>query len=267
MASFGSPFLLLSGYIGIFQYKIHILMIRTVFLFLIFFLFIESHYAQIDTTAFNSYLVLAQFNVINIYNADGLKVFSKEFRNPYNYLADIDNDQLDEMVIVDSINSDKGLAFVIYFYSGDEDFKLIDSIDSGSFFPFITYSEEIESMIIETGNPEFEQFNFLSDANSLPINLWKIDNDTLIQVNDELYDPYILENTNLLQLLDYYAHNKGFDCSTSQFYKGMAASAFANYINAGEQALAYSMLKKYYLCDDLEIFKQEIINLLFPKAK
>ena len=40
---------------------------------------------------------------------------------------------------------------------------LIDSIISGSFFPFITYSEEIESMILETGNPDFEIFNKMSE--------------------------------------------------------------------------------------------------------
>jgi hypothetical protein len=38
-------------------------------------------------------------------------------------------------------------------------------------------------------------------------------------------------------------------------------------MNAGEQSLAAQMLKKYYMCDDIENFKQEIIDLIFPKAK
>ena len=59
----------------------------------------------------------------------------------------------------------------------------------------------------------------------------------------------------------------GFNCSTSQLYKGIVASVYANYLNAGEQSLATQMLKKYYLCDDIELFKQEIIDLIFPKAK
>jgi len=86
-------------------------------------------------------------------------------------------------------------------------------------------------------------------------------------VNDELFEPFIFENANLSQLMDYYTHNKIMDCSTSQLYKGIIASSFANYINAGEQSLAAQIVKKYYVCEDVENFKQDIMDLIFPKAK
>jgi hypothetical protein len=223
--------------------------------------------AQADTTFLNSYLVLVDLNLMKVEDAKGELLFQKTFFKPYEYLADIDADQFDELIVVDSIITNGKLSFTIYLYSFKEEFKLIDSIYSGSFFPFITYSEEIESMIIETGVTEFGRFNQTIDAVSLPINLWKVENNELFLVNDELYEPFIFENANLIQLLEYYTSDKTKECSTSQLYKGIIASAFTNYMNAGEQSLAAQMLKKYYMCDDIENFKQEIIDLIFPKAK
>lgn len=236
-------------------------------LFIAFFFAQITVKAQTDTTFFNSYLVLVEKNFMKVIDAKDELVFQNQFYRPYEYLADIDTDQFDELIIVDSIIADGKLDFTIYLFSGEENFKLIDSIYSGSFFPFITYSEEMESIIIETGNPEFEKFNQTSEAASLPINLWKVENNELFLVNDELYEPFIFENINLIQLIDFYTHDKIMDCSTSQLYKGTIASSFANYINAGEQSLAAQMLKKYYVCVDVENFKQDIMGLIFPKAK
>jgi hypothetical protein len=233
----------------------------------IFILLQANLIAQIDSTFFNSFLVLTEDNLMKIEASTGSLIYQKQFYKPYEYLANIDGDQFDELIIVDSIMVDDNLSFTIYLFSGEENFQLIDSILSGSFFPFISYSAEINSMIIETGISDFDKFNQTSEVSSLPINLWKIENDELLLVNDDLYEPFIFENANLVQLLDFYAHEKGFSCSTSQFYKGVVVSAFTNYINAGEQSLATNMLKKYYLCDDIELFKQEIIDLIFPEAK
>jgi len=131
----------------------------------IFFLFIQiTLKAQVDTISFNSYFVLIEDNSMKVVDAKSELVFQKQFYRPYEYLADIDADQFDELIIVDSIITDGKLNFTIYLFTGEENFKLIDSIYSGSFFPFITYSEEIESMIIETGIPEFEIFNQTSEA-------------------------------------------------------------------------------------------------------
>lgn len=236
-------------------------------LFTAFIFFQITSKAQNDTTFFNSFTVLIEQNLVKVENVKRNVQFQKQFYKPYAYLADIDADQFDELIIVDSIITNGRLNFILYLYSGEENFRTIDSIISGSFFPFITYSEEIESMIIETGNPDFDIFNQLSEVSTLPINLWKVDNDELFLVNDELYEPFVFENSNLLQLLDFHTHEKGFNCSVSKMYKGIVASVYANYLNAGEQSLATQMLKKYYLCDDIEFFKQETIDLIFPKAK
>lgn len=234
----------------------------------ILFLFVQiTLKAQVDTISFNSFFVLIADNSMKVVNGKSELVFQKQFNRPYEYPADIDADKFDELVVVDSNFTDGKLNFTIYLFGSQENFKLIDSIYSASFFPFITYSEEIESMIIETGVPDFEIFNQTSELKALPINLWRLENGELLLVNDELYEPFIFENTNLIQLIDCYTKEKINDCSTSQRYKGMIASAFANYINAGEHSLAAQLLKKYYACEDIESFKQEIIDLIFPKAK
>ncbi len=223
--------------------------------------------AQIDSTYLNSFLILAEDNFVRVEDGKQKVVFQKQFNNPYESFADIDYDQFDEMIVIDSIITNGRLNFIIYLYNAEEYFELIDSIYSGSFFPFVTYSDEIEAVIIETGASEFEIFNQLIEAQYLPINLWKVENSEVILVNDELYEPFVFENTNLIQLLDYYTSDKSKNCVTSKLYEGLIASVFANYLNAGEQSLANQMLKKYYLCDDVTSFKQEILDIIFPKAK
>lgn len=237
------------------------------FLIATYFLLHTPITAQTDTTLFNSFFVLSSQNEIKVLDPGGTIVFSKSFHQPYQYLADVDDDQFDEFIVVDSVINENRLDFTIYLFNAEGAFSLIDSIYSGSFFPFITYSEEILSLIIETGNPEFEKFNRGNELVSLPLNLWKVENNEVIKINDEVYEPFIFENTNLLQFLDFYSHEKGFNCTTTQFYRGILAAAYTNYINAGEQSLAVNLLKKYYLCEDVEQFKQEIIKLIFPEAK
>lgn len=222
--------------------------------------------AQVDSAYFNSYLVLFQENLIKVENEKGDLIFEKQFCKPYEYQTDIDADSIDELIVVDSILTNGKLSYVIYLYNGEENFGLIDTIYSGSFFPFVTYSEEIESMIIETGISAFENFNQSIEAAALPLNLWKVEENEIFLVNDELYEPFIFENGNLIQLLQYYTNDR-IDCTVSQMYKGIIASAYTNYANAGEQSLASQLLKKYYVCDDIENFKQEINDIIYPKAK
>lgn len=223
-------------------------------------------HSQVDSTYFNSYLILILENLMKVENEKGELIFEKQFYKPYEYQTDIDADSIDELIVVDSILTDGKLNYVIYIYNGEENFVLIDTIYSGSFFPFVTYSDEIESMIIETGIPAFEIFNQTVDVAALPINLWKVEENELFLVNDELYEPFIFENGNLVQLLQYYT-NERLDCPVSQMYKGIIASAYTNYANAGEQSLASQLLKKYYVCDDSENFKEEINEIIYPKAK
>ena len=238
-----------------------------IFLLLLFFLLPSFIIPQVDSLYFNQFLVLTENNTIKIQDTSSREVFIKTFVRPYEYTADLDNDNFDELIVVDSMIVNDRLSFSIYLFDGDENLRLIDSIYSGSFFPFITYSDEINSIIIEAGNPEFEKFNHSNEFSSLPISLWKIDYDRLLLINDDVYEPFIFENNNLTQLLDYYSTEKGNSCEVSQSLKGLIASAFANFMNAGEHSLASQLLKKYYLCDDLEIFKQNILELIYPEAK
>lgn len=232
---------------------------------LIHFLFENSSLSQTDSILFHSYVVKVQENIFRVENSAGETKFEKLFSNPFAYTADVDSDSLDELIVVDSINYESGVRFNIYFFSGENQFMLIDSIYSGTYFPFLTFSEELEAIIIETGNPDFEIFNESSEFTYLPLNVWQLIDDKLFLINDELYEPFIFENGNLIQLLEFYTKTE-IDCAASKKIKNLIASAYTNYINAGEISLASQLLKKYYVCEDLAIFKQQILDLIYPKA-
>lgn len=230
-------------------------------------LYYNSAAAQIDTVYSNSHFILIENNILHVKNSNNQTIFKKTFTRPYVYFANVDDDDLDELIVVDSLWKNDRYEFMFYIIAANKNFKIIDSIYSGTFFPFITYSEEKNSLVIETGNTDFDIFNNTSLPSFLPINLWKVQNDKLFLVNDFYYEPFLFENANLIRLLDYYMNEKVMDCDASIQLRGLIAAAFANYINAGEHALASQFLTKYYLCDDLETFKQEMIDLIFPKAK
>lgn len=223
--------------------------------------------SQTDTIVLNSYSVLSSGNFISIENADGKIVLQKQFLNPNIYASDVDSDGLDELIVVDSLTSEKASSYVLYLYSTLDGLSLIDSIFSGSFFPVVSYSDEIESTIIITGNPEFEKFNSTGENDFLPINTWKLDDDNLFLLNEELYEPFLNENANLVQILQEIISSKKMDCETSISNKGLISAVFTNYLNAGEQALAAQALKNYYVCPDIEQFRKEILEIIYPEAK
>lgn len=223
--------------------------------------------AQPDSTFFNSFLVLFNDNFMSVEDDTKTLIYKHEFSKPFHYLTDIDEDGFDELIIVDSIINFNRLTFYIYFFNGKEEFKLADSIYSGTYYPFLTFAEEISKIIIQTGNPDFELFNLDNEFSALPINIWKYKDDKLILINDEVYEPFLFENENLIRLIDFYLTERPDDCSYIQKFRGIIASAFTNYINAGEHSLAEQFFSRYYPCSDRQDFKQQIIDLIFPQAK
>lgn len=222
---------------------------------------------QSDAIVLNSYSVLSSGNFVSIENSEGEVVLQLQFNNPNIFISDVDSDGLDELIIVDSLVSGNTFNYVLYLYSTLDNLGLIDSIYSGSFFPVISYSDEIESAIIITGNSEFLKFSTNGENDFLPIDTWKLDDHILLPMNEELYEPFVSENSNLVQILEEIVANSPLDCEISIANKGLIAAVFTNYINAGEQSLAAQTLKKYYVCPEIEQFKKEILETIYPEAK
>lgn len=237
-------------------------------LIIIFFAFVNlSALSQKDTVVFDSFLVIFNDNFISIEKENNLILYQKQFTKPYHYTVDINGDSKLELIVVDSVFSNGKINFYFYLYSVRDKFTLIDSIFSGAYYPFLSYAEEISSIIIQTGNPEFEIFNKTEHTSLLPINVWKLEDDKILLVNDEVYEPFLFENENLIRLLNFYLVDSTFECKDLMNYKGIIASAYTNYILAGELSLSENFFNKYYNCNDKMGFKKQILDLIFPEAK
>ncbi|MDO8548718.1 MAG: hypothetical protein Q7S39_01010, partial [Ignavibacteria bacterium] len=55
------------------------------------------------------------------------------------------------------------------------------------------------------------------------------------------------------------------DCDRSKEMKSLLASIYINSLNAGEKASAENFLKTFYLCENLESFKEELNNLFYKE--
>jgi hypothetical protein len=124
--------------------------------------------------------------------------------------------------------------------------------------PYHTISEEIGETIIISGNPDFFIFSNNSSDSFLPVNCWRFENSEIYLINDEVYEPFIIENEGLVEYIEENIDIRSFDCQSVLEIKSLIASVYANYINAGEESVASQFLKKYYLCEDADQFKEQL---------
>ncbi len=231
-------------------------------LFLIGLLLITADtFAQVQNISINNYLITVDSGKLVVKDESDRAILQSSFNNPVSYAADLDNDSSDELIIIDSAALSPGTDYLLYIYNTIDSFYLADSINSGSFEPYYTLPEELNELVIITGNNAFTYLN-KGNESVLPINCWKYESGELYNINDEIYDLFIGENEALTETLDYFFDSNGKSCTSSEKMKGTIGAIYSNYINAGEQSLASQFLKNYYLCPDLEQFRGELDELL-----
>ncbi len=195
-------------------------------------------------------------------------IFEKEYLNPSSFYVDFDNDGNEEYLINDFVIKDSHKFYTIYIYniidnpdaSQTDTFSLIDSIYSGLKEPLFLLSDEIDEMILVVGYPELDSLNYkLNDSIFSPLNCFYYDGINFQNINDKLYDIFINDNDIMLDYLDSQSSiiptNAGRDCSFTLNNKNVIVSIFINYLNADEKSLANEFITQYYLCDDLNEFK------------
>jgi hypothetical protein len=187
---------------------------------------------------------------------DSTIIYSKKFYNPQDIAVDLDGDGIDEYIVDDSYTKYQKNYYWLYIFHTADSLYLADSINSGITEPYVTHSDEVQRMIIISGNPVFDSLNTDTSNIFLPINCWKYDNGRLYSVNDEVYNLFITENNDIIDFLDNYFSSNKTDCTNSDKVKAAIAAAYVNYLNAGEFTLASQFLKRYYLCTDIEKFKK-----------
>ncbi len=222
-------------------------------LFLIF-IFLTDIFPQ-EKSELNSELfrIIIDGRKLVVNQNEGPEIYSREFQNPSGYLYDLDSDGNDELLIRDEINSE----FHLFVYNLLDTFYLAGEINSGIVEPYETYSGELEGLIIVSGNSDFAYLNEGSKVKALPINCWKFEDGEIFSVNEELYDIFLTENEALVSSIE----TEVKECSQSKSIKSVIAAVYINSLNADDKASAESFLKTFYLCDDLEKFREELNNL------
>ena len=234
---------------------------KRIILFLSF-IFSSNIFAQSDTLSFDNCYLMMQGNVLKVFNNNDQILYQKEFMNPDPYTSDLNDDNINEYLVLDSTLKSNKPWYTLFIFNTKDNFSFIDSIVSGSTQPYETTSGEIGGTIIVAGNPDFEQFNQSDENYFIPINCWHYEDSAVVLVNDEVYNAFLNENESIINYLDDYFSSNSKSCQASVLLKAPVAAAYANYINAGEKSVASQFLKNYYLCDDLDQFKQKLNELI-----
>ena len=227
-----------------------------------FLLFSINLLAQQDTLSFDNFYLTVKNNELKVFSNNNRMIYQKKFISPNPYTSDLNDDGADEYLVLDSTINNNIPWYILYIYNTKDKFSLIDSIISGPTEPYETTSSDLGGTIIVSGNTDFEQFNNGNENYFIPINCWRYEDSVIYLVNDEIYNIFINENESIINYLDDYFNDNPKNCKASNDLKAPIAAAYANYMNAGEKSVASQFLKNYYLCEDLEQFKQKLNELI-----
>ncbi|MGE5795211.1 MAG: hypothetical protein ACM34N_00425, partial [Ignavibacteria bacterium] len=112
-----------------------------------------------------------------------------------------------------------------------------------------------------TGNPVFDRYNMNTEFFFSPLNCWKYESSQVFLVNEEMYELLLTENENIIEFIEDYSRDS-YNCTFTKEILGAVTSAYVNYVNAGETAIASQFLRKYYLCSDFDQLKIELQKML-----
>lgn len=226
----------------------------------IFFLLIFNSFlfSQQDEYSTDFLKISLNNKILSVQDNDGEEIYTNQFENPFGYLTDLDTDGNDEFLVKDQTNADSIAEYSLYVYNLLDTFYLAGIINSGVVDPYEATFDEIEGLNIISGNPTFSYLNKNSEFRSLPLNCWKFLEGEIFSINNELYEIYITENKNIFLTLDSFIAENKKDCDTSLKLKSLIASAYINYLNAGENSIASNLIETYYFCDDTDAFRQKL---------
>lgn len=209
---------------------------------------------------FNNYKIIVGKSDIGI--KAGEKIIEDfKFNDPSEFLVDLDGDSLDDFLVIDHISKGERDMYTVYLFNTIDTVYIVDSIQSGYFLPYYTLSDELGEVIIITGNADFIKYEN-GEGQFIPISCYKYESGEILLINDELYDLFILENEAILEYIDEYFSSNVNNCTNTLKVISALASAYANYINAGEPTLAHQLIMNYYFCDDCEEFVSGINQLI-----
>jgi len=230
---------------------------KVFFLFLFLFSFIS--FAQTDSSS--QYSFWMKERILSVFLDDNL-IYQKSFLRPDGYTIDLDEDNNNEFVVIDSISSRSEFYYTLYIFNTLDSFYLCDSINSGYTKPFESASLDVEGILFAAGNPAYDKFSKLNDLNFSTLNFWKFVEGNVFLINSEVYDLYIDRNNDIIEMISNYIGTEKLDCEISKEILGAVAAVFGNYLSAGEDALAIKFLKEYYTCEDIDALPNELKKMV-----
>jgi hypothetical protein len=232
---------------------------KVFFLFLFLFLFSFISFAQADSSS--QYSFWMKERILSVFLDDNL-IYQKSFLRPDGYTIDLDEDNNNEFVVIDSISIGSEFYYTLYIFNTLDSFYLCDSINSGYTKPYETASEDVEGILFAAANPEYDRFNKLNDTYYSTLNFWKFVEGNVFLVNSEVYDLFIERNNVIIEIIDNYIGTENLNCEISKEIFGAVAAVYGNYLSAGEDALAIKFLKEYYTCEDIDALANELKELV-----
>jgi len=247
--------------LSIFRFKYFEIMKYFLIVFLLFFtaeIFPQSDSNEAEFERFN---VSLNDKLLRVVSNEGDTLYSREFNNPQFTTSDLDSDGVDEYIVTDYTNVNNKNNYTIFIYNTLDTFYCVDSIRSGYLEPYVVYSDEDECKVIVTGMCQFDDLNNGKEEIALPINVWKYEEAALSNINSEIYDLFESESDAIIDYLEDYFDSNIESCNSSQMADNIIAAGYINLISAGENSVASQFLRKYYLCPDIDSFKQKIESL------
>lgn len=233
---------------------------KTTLILLILF-FTTQINGQVGIYKFDTYFLSIDSNSVNAYSPDSSLFYSKKFSNIESDFVDFDGDEINEFLIVDKKLNNNKLLYTAYVFNTMDTLYLVDSINSGVLEPFQDFSEDIGSIVIVAGMTDFDSLITSDSTFSLPVNFWKYEDGALFIANASIYDLFMKQNEELVDEIENYLNSRGEDCKSSIVLKSIIASAYINYLSAGEKTIASQFFKKYYLCNDIDSFKSQLVGM------
>ncbi|MGE5805747.1 MAG: hypothetical protein ACM34M_08155, partial [Ignavibacteria bacterium] len=127
--------------------------------------------------------------------------------------------------------------------------------------PYFQIDDQTDEVTLVTGNPDFDRYNMKPEFFFSPLNCWKYESSQVFLNNEEMFELLLTENENIIEFMEGYSRGSD-SCTFTKEILGAVTSAYANYVNAGETAIASQFLRKYYLCSDFDQLKRELQKML-----
>jgi hypothetical protein len=233
---------------------------KFIMIFLIFFPCLS--FAQNEIYDYENYFLRMEGSSLEAFREDSSLFYEKQFSNPEYFAANLDSDGVNEFIVIDNRILDGKRNYSLFVYNTADSLYLADSVNSGSTEPYQAFSKELNTVLLVTGNPAFDSLNSVDSLSYLPLNFWKFEEGSLYLANASIYDLYINENANIIDMIEEYYLQNGKSCKSTEKIKGAIASGFINYYEAGEKSFASQFLKNYYFCSDISNFKDYLLKSL-----